>query len=484
MHLPEIAIRADGNATIGLGHIHRAIALSGYLKDFFHISFYSFGADNLVSELIRSNGYVLHTLDKPDFESPALFAELISKNALVVLDGYNFKTAYQEKIKANGNKVIAIDDLNEWENVADVVINHGFSGNKKHYKIAAETQFYGGLKYALIKQQILNKTIIPPVKSVDKILVCIGGTDPANHSTRIVKELLVNTTKEITLLTYPLNPEFEFLNQLVKDNSTRLKLLYSLNTNEIIELISEMDIAILQPSNIALEAAALGVYIILLQTADNQKYILDTLINSQCAVAIKAELANQVNSITPEQVNNQTKLQLGLLDKKSPARILEIANTLFVDFRPVDQNDGKLIYDWNNDKVTRQNSYNQSAIKYDDHLKWFHGKIKDNTVCFLLFSFNTVPAGCVRIECREKENIVGITIAPEMRRKKLAGIMLKQSADYFFKTYFKTEITAYIKKDNIPSLKSFENAGYVIQDLEIYNGEESYKLIKKAHANV
>ena len=52
MHMPCIAIRADGNSQIGLGHIHRTLALANYLKDYFSITFYLYQADKLVSDLI------------------------------------------------------------------------------------------------------------------------------------------------------------------------------------------------------------------------------------------------------------------------------------------------------------------------------------------------------------------------------------------------------------------------------------------------
>ncbi|MBK7666186.1 MAG: UDP-2,4-diacetamido-2,4,6-trideoxy-beta-L-altropyranose hydrolase [Sphingobacteriaceae bacterium] len=473
MQKPNIAIRADGNAKIGLGHIHRTLALASYLKDFFEIKYYSVKADELVCGLVKSSGFILVNLkDSEEFISE------ISKTDIVVLDGYSFKTDYQKALKTNGNKVIAIDDLNEWENVADVVINHGYSG--KEYKLSSNSKLYAGLEYAIIKSEILGASKSQEKKSTNKVLVCIGGTDPEGYSEKIVTSLLKETEKQISILTYPLNSAFKSLEKLASQNEGRLKLFHSLDTTDLMKLIQSNDIAILQPSNIALEAAALGIHISLIQTAENQKYILGNLVNNSCAVKLDADhIGKDINSITLEHINEQIKKQSKLLDGKSPARILDVVNSLLLECRKVKESDIKLIYDWNNDPVTRANSHNKAKIEFANHEKWFAGRLKDEQLDFLIFSYNTIPCGSVRILREETENVIGIAIAPEFRGKKLAGLILNMAADYFYERHGNKEITAYIKKQNVASIMSFEKAGYKITNEGEYCGDAGYRLIKK-----
>ena len=78
-----------------------------------------------------------------------------------------------------------------------------------------------------------------------------------------------------------------------------------------------------QPSNIALEAATLGIHINLIQTAENQKYIFETLLSNSCAVQLNLDdVAKSVNSIQLDEINRQIKEQAKLLDGRSPSRIL------------------------------------------------------------------------------------------------------------------------------------------------------------------
>ncbi len=477
---PKIAIRVDGNFKIGLGHIHRMLAFAGYVKDFFSVTFYSYNADQLVINLIINNGFKHETIN--DAVNVTLFIGLLNGEEIIVLDGYEFKTDYQSKLKEAGYRVIAIDDLNAWENVTDVVINHAYSGKREDYKVSKETGFYSGLKYAIIKQEILNAKGNIPKGAIENVLISIGGTDPMNYSQQIIEALLNGTSKNISVLTYTLNQKFDALKELAEKKKDRLKLYHSLNTTELIQLIRNSDLAILQPSNIALESVAIGIGMYLIQTAENQKYIFEALVKNGCAEKLEiANMAAQIDSTTPEQINGQIKHQNSLLDGKSPNRIIDIVNQLCLKYRKVILGDVKLIYDWNNDEVTRANSYNQNKIEYTDHLQWFENKVKDETVFFTMFNFENVPAGCVRIESRNLENIIGITIAPDSRGKRLATSILKKACKNYFEEKAQKNISAYIKKSNVASLKSFVNAGFKCIDENVYFGELSYKLIK--HSN-
>jgi RimJ/RimL family protein N-acetyltransferase len=60
--------------------------------------------------------------------------------------------------------------------------------------------------------------------------------------------------------------------------------------------------------------------------------------------------------------------------------------------------------------------------------------------------------------------MIGITVAPSFRGKGLASRLLKKSCDKFISTTHRNKIYAYIKNDNIPSIKSFERAGFVFNN--------------------
>ena len=156
----DLAIRADGNSSIGTGHIHRTLALASYLKCHFNITFYACNSDTLVEELITKNGFSFIKLNTENE-----FLKQINKTTIVVLDGYDFNTSYQQVIKYNTNKLVVIDDLNQGVQIADVVLNHGYTTSPNDYKLSENTALYTGLPYVILKQEFLNQSSHSPKKN-------------------------------------------------------------------------------------------------------------------------------------------------------------------------------------------------------------------------------------------------------------------------------------------------------------------------------
>jgi RimJ/RimL family protein N-acetyltransferase len=120
-------------------------------------------------------------------------------------------------------------------------------------------------------------------------------------------------------------------------------------------------------------------------------------------------------------------------------------------------------------------SFNSTQISWIDHVEWFTQKLSDENTMILIFQSNNSNVGVVRIELKEKA-VIGISIATEFRGKKLASEMLIMACEVFRKEK-KNPIFAYIKKDNIASIKSFKKAGFTFRRETIINGFESVELI-------
>ncbi|QXP73887.1 GNAT family N-acetyltransferase [Tenacibaculum sp. HL-MS23] len=144
-----------------------------------------------------------------------------------------------------------------------------------------------------------------------------------------------------------------------------------------------------------------------------------------------------------------------------------------IDIRKVNKNDVRLLFDWSNDTLTRQNSYQSKEISFSEHKKWFTNKIKDNNSLLLIGIKNNQSVGLIRFDIMEENSTIGITLDKNFRGKKLAQILLIEAAKKYFKE-FKKPILAYIKKENVASVKSFEKAGYNYYKQEKINNIDSY----------
>lgn len=151
-------------------------------------------------------------------------------------------------------------------------------------------------------------------------------------------------------------------------------------------------------------------------------------------------------------------------------------------FRPASINDINIFFEWANDPYVRSQSYNSSRIKLSDHIKWFNEKISD-TSCYLFVFENMVneAVGQVRIQINnEREAIIGVSVDRNHRGRRYAAQMLKSASNYFLNLHPDITINAYIKQENVLSMKTFKSANYIFKKAIEYKGFNSLHFIKRS----
>lgn len=138
--------------------------------------------------------------------------------------------------------------------------------------------------------------------------------------------------------------------------------------------------------------------------------------------------------------------------------------------------DVELYFQWANDQLVRENSYNSALIDHAQHVTWFTNKLRSGNCFFYLFSEKNLPVGQVRIDRSGSETVVGISIDEKYRGKGLGVEMLNMAcSDHLFK-FQDREIIAYIKADNTASLKQFTKAGFSGTEKVMIENMGSYRL--------
>lgn len=146
--------------------------------------------------------------------------------------------------------------------------------------------------------------------------------------------------------------------------------------------------------------------------------------------------------------------------------------------RKMRREDKNLTFEWANDEQTRTNSFNSSPIPFEDHSNWFDKKLIDENAWYYICELNGEPAGLIRFDKKDNKLITGITIDNKYRGKKLSSKFLRRGCEIVTEQT-DLPIVAYIKKVNIPSIKSFEKAGFTYRnDLKIKN-IDTYEYIFK-----
>lgn len=116
----------------------------------------------------------------------------------------------------------------------------------------------------------------------------------------------------------------------------------------------------------------------------------------------------------------------------------------------------KLLFDWVNEELVRSNSLSSEPIKWENHLKWFLGKIKSNQSRIFVFYIQSKPIGQVRLDLEGKKWLIDYSVDKSYRGKGLGTEMLRKILNLDSYKYFK----AFVKKQNTASLSVFEKLGF------------------------
>lgn len=130
--------------------------------------------------------------------------------------------------------------------------------------------------------------------------------------------------------------------------------------------------------------------------------------------------------------------------------------------RKATKKDSRRLFDWRNDKETRQQSLNTALIKRPAHEQWLAKSLVNPDRQLFIFEEKGTPAGTCRID-RETENgrevfELSWTIAPEQRGKGLGKKMLGELLA--LETLQNNLVKAVVKGENLASVKMVEKLGF------------------------
>ena len=465
-----LIFRVDGNAQVGLGHITRCCALADMLKNDFNIYFYTrVTAQTIIDDIKNYCIDVIFLNDDISYEEEGLqWVSFLKGDEIVVLDGYNFITAYQQPIKNKGCKLLCIDDLHAYHFIADVVINHAPGIDKNAYACETYTQLYLGTEYVLLKKIFLEatkNTLTTFELTTSPVLICFGGADP-NDVTRdtLDKALPLFPDKNLHVVVGAAYMHLQRLKAFIQNNK-QVSLHINIKPEEMLSLMQQSHIAVTSASTIALEYMCARGNLFLKCIADNQKDIYQSLIDMKAAYAFE-EIEYQYNNTSI--INNQYKL----IDGRSADRLLKIFKGLAnsnesIIFKRVMPEDVDLLFNWINDPEVRAQSLSSHSIQYSEHINWFSKKLSDKN-CFLYVAYkNQQPVGMLRFDVSANNCMISYLVDNLQRGKNIGTSIIREGLKHFMnESSFQGVLEAAVKKINIPSIKIFEKAGFEINSVE------------------
>lgn len=286
-----ILFRADGNGTIGTGHIMRCLSIADGLKRIGEESVFVCADDNM-KNLIESRGYGCEVLGTrfDDMESEIeslLNSETYRKSDAIVVDSYYASEKYFECIRKE-KKIVYVDDLIENAYPVDALINYNiyasedkyislYSGKNKEkntQKNPEKPVFILGTKYAPLREEYTKTKEKNTPEKTENILIMTGGADPTHIAPklaeRIVEEAKTDTDESpvFHFVAGAMSGDYDRLKEI--ENRSNKKIVIHRNVKDMKSLMDSVDMAVSAAGSTLYELCACAVPTITYVLADNQ----------------------------------------------------------------------------------------------------------------------------------------------------------------------------------------------------------------------
>lgn len=257
---------ANGNSTIGMGHIMRCVAIAEVMTEKnIELCFYT----------KYEQGY--------NFLVARGFNTLLYKNILdidinceyIIVDSYDVNENTFNVLKYKSKKLIYIDDLNLFDYNVDLVINTGVNAKDINYNFVSDKIFLLGCEYCILRKEFRQEIKKSINKDVKNILITTGGSDKYNMTFKIVEFLtsILNEVKYHIVIGQAFDKENDFKNDS----------LYFYNSpSNMAQVMNKCDLAISASGNTLYELCSLGIPTIAFIYADNQLNLVNGLESLNC----------------------------------------------------------------------------------------------------------------------------------------------------------------------------------------------------------
>jgi UDP-2,4-diacetamido-2,4,6-trideoxy-beta-L-altropyranose hydrolase len=479
----KILFRVDSCSAIGYGHIHRCLSLAYELRSHdCHVEFACRTHEKSGVPLILKNNFKLIALDEhkasphtniknEDYSSwlgcteEEDFRELKSKVSklydFIIVDHYSLGRKWEELAKSITSKVVVIDDLVNREHRCDVLINQTFGFERDEYSslVNKDVNFLMGIRYTLLRKEFSEKREKSlsrrlGTSEVSQLLINFGGTDSHEIEDIFIKEICDHPQlKKIKIHIIGKNRKIDRGNVFVHDYITDMG-----------EFLLEIDFALGAPATSFWERSCLGIPSILIQLADNQKYV-----TKNVATYIPEFVFEKLNYVgvlnillkLATDINFYKTVCLDISKLSSGLGVANILNKAFginpYKLLPAKLSDVMTLYRWQSHKSARVYSRNSKCPTLDDHIDWFERYLKsdDNRMFFL--TYRDTSLGMIRLDTSEGTvHEVSVLISSNFYGNGL-GLIGLNLLSHKFPDF---DIYAEIHEQNLFSQKIFLNAGY------------------------
>ena len=502
--MSTLLLRADAGPQIGMGHVMRCLALAEpWLQAGSAVTLLtapragglqppSAGSDNATerrfqtagTDAVRARaeslGVSLRELSAPP-GSPADAAETIAlaqslRAAWLVLDGYHFDADFQRAVKAAGLRLLVFDDTaHATHYAADFILNQNLGASASLYPHREPTtRLLLGPRFVQLRGEFTELSRSAEHRSAGavetskaeqcsalRVLVTLGGSDPDNITAQVLTALQTIPGLPADIVIGPANPHADALQSPSAHSPAPIT--FHVNPSGIPALMARADLAICAGGTTAWELSFLGVPMLVLVLAENQRSNAERLAQAGVAVHTSiAKLADDLRSLLADVARRaeMSRRARALVDGLGTLRVWLRMNEDSLHLRPATADDCRRIWEWANEPAVRAVSFNSEPIPWEQHVAWFNRRLADANTRLWIAGQAVAPVGQVRFDLDGPTATISVSLDATRRGKNLGSLLIWSACKKLFRESAVETIHAVIKPDNSSSIRAFMKGGF------------------------
>lgn len=476
----RVIFRADGNTHIGLGHLVRCSALADAIgNEWEKILYTQCSIKDLLNSIKNNYSQIVNLPNTEEYQNEAdKLSENVNPTDIVVLDGYNFDESYQKAISKTGATLVCIDDIHDYFFRSAVIINSAGGISSSDYQALPGTQFFLGPQYTLLRKPFLEKASARQDKIGNKkIFICLGGADPENKTLEVLHYIIpVKRFDSFCIVTGAGYLYREELESYISENKIDAEVYNAISAEEMADLMAECSYAICSPSTVSYEYLTVGGVLYLFQIAENQTDMINNL-TSQGYAFLLNDIINNSEEVEQKSLVKQSEVFDGKAGERLKQIFSKISIAQEITIRKANEDDSSIFFEWANDKVVREQSYNRNEVLLPEHNSWFKGKLNDKNSFIYVLEFNNKPVAQIRFQVTENEAVLGYLLDKSFRNTGMGTTVLSKGIEAFTRDInAPLTITGFVKFSNIASQRSFEKLKFVKEEAKEYVASFKYTM--------
>jgi len=295
----KIAIRCITETAKGYGNLYRSITLSESLRKKGHDILFIITKNQKASKELKTRNFSFTTI--PHFRSKVKECKKISKLLIlrkvqtIVIDMREYSEKMSRELKKNDLRVILLDDAWCKNAYADLIFNGTFIKKFLHYKkINTDVKLFLGSKYFIADEQFLkHRKKINEIYDKMKyhVVISIGGSDPRNLSSLILKSISSLPKIDITIVC---GPFFKQRSKITKISKQTKNITIISSPKNIWKIFQKADVVISNAGNTLFELSIMRIPTLCIPMIKHQEPYVKEFISRGFAISLgKPSILNQ-----------------------------------------------------------------------------------------------------------------------------------------------------------------------------------------------